>query len=151
MNKNFLIAGLISALALCVVINVWQYQQMQSLQSELRILQLQFEEAVSEYLVSDTHIEVEKGQKFTIILESNPTTGFGWQLAKPLDESIVKFIDSEFRTLATKFPPPPGTGGIEIWTFEAIGVGTTEVFMEYLRPWEDAPPEKEQTFIVIVK
>lgn len=94
---------------------------------------------------------MENGQKFTIILESNPTTGFGWQLTKPLDESIVKFIDSEFRTLATKFPPPPGTGGIEIWTFEAIGVGTTEIFMEYLRPWEDAPPEKEQTFTVIVK
>lgn len=144
MNKNFLIAGLVFALALCVALNVWQYQQIQSLQSELK-------EAASEYLVSDTHIEVENGQKFTIILESNPTTGFGWQLAKPLDESIVKFIDSEFRTLATKFPPPPGTGGIEIWTFEAIGVGTTEIFMEYLRPWEDAPPEKEQTFTVIVK
>lgn len=103
---------------------------------------MDLDEAAPEYLVSDTHIEVENGQKFTIILESNPTTAFGWQLSRPLDESIVKFIDSEYRTLATKFPPPPGTGGIEIWTFEAIGVGTTEIFMEYLRPWEDAPPEK---------
>ena len=114
-------------------------------------LELQLNETVSEYLVSDTHIEVEIGQTFTTILQSNPTTGFGWQLAKPLNESIVKFIDSQFRTLATEFPPPPGTGGIEIWTFEGTGIGTTEIFMEYLRPWEDAPPVKEQTFVVIVK
>lgn len=139
-----MIAGLVFALALFVALNVWQHQQIQSLQSQLK-------ETVSEYLVSDTYFVVEIGQKFTVILESNPTTGFRWQLAKPLDESIVKFIDSEFRTLATKFPPPPGTGGIEIWTFEAVAVGSTEIAMEYVRPWEDAPPAKKQTFVVIAE
>ena len=139
-----MIAGLVFALALFVALNVWQHQQIQSLQSQLK-------ETVSEHLVSDTYFVVEIGQKFTVILESNPTTGFRWQLAKPLDESIVKIIDSEFRTLATKFPPPPGTGGIEIWTFEAVAVGSTEIAMEYVRPWEDAPPAKKQTFVVIAE
>ena len=114
-------------------------------------LELQLNETTSENLISDTHTEVEIGQTFTIILKSNPTTGFGWQLAKPLNEDIVKFIDSQFRTLATEYPPPAGVGGIEIWTFEGMGIGTTEIFMEYLRPWEDAPPVKEQAFVVTVK
>jgi predicted secreted protein/outer membrane murein-binding lipoprotein Lpp len=126
-------------------------EEIKDYESLVNDLELQLNETVSEYIVSDTHIEVEIGQTFTTILESNPTTGFGWQLAKPLNESIVKFIDSQFRTLATEFPPPPGTGGIEIWTFEGTGIGTTEIFMEYLRPWEDAPPVKERTFVVIVK
>ena len=126
-------------------------QEITDYESRVNDLQLQLNETVSEYLVSNTHIEVEIGQQFNIILQSNPTTGFGWQPAKPLNASIVKFIDSEFTTLATKFPPPPGAGGIEVWTFEGMGIGTIEISMQYLRPWEDAPPVKEQTFVVIVK
>ncbi len=29
-----------------------------------------------------------------------------------------------------------GAGGREVWTFEAIETGTTEVRMEYSQPWE---------------
>jgi len=95
--------------------------------------------------------EVEVGKRFSITLESNPTTGYQWQLAKPLDESILKFIDTKYKTLATEFPPPPGTGGIDIWTYEAVGSGTAEICLKYVRPWESFTPAKEQTFEIIVK
>lgn len=95
--------------------------------------------------------EVEVGKQFSITLESNPTTGYQWQLAKPLDESILKFIDTKYKTLATEFPPPPGTGGIDIWTYEAVGSGTAEICLKYVRPWESFTPAKEQTFEIIVK
>ena len=92
------------------------------------------------------------GQRFSIALESNPTTGYRWELARPLDEGILKLVSSEYRTLATTFPPPPGTEGIEIWTFEALERGTAEISLKYVRPWEtDVPPAREQTFVVIAK
>lgn len=95
--------------------------------------------------------EVKVGQRFSITLESNPTTGYSWELAEPLDESILKLVSSEYKTLATTFPPPPGTGGIEIWTFEALDRGTTEISLKYVRPWEtDVPPARERTLVVIV-
>lgn len=35
-------------------------------------------------------IEVLVGQAFSLTLESNPSTGYHWQLAQPVDETIVK-------------------------------------------------------------
>jgi len=95
---------------------------------------------------NDRSIEVKTSEKFNITLGSNPSTGYRWQLAKPLDETIIKFINSEYKIISNE----DGAWQKEIWTFEAVGVGTTEIFMEYLRPWEDAPPIYEQNFTVVV-
>jgi inhibitor of cysteine peptidase len=102
----------------------------------------------------DETIEVEAGLDFAIILESNPTTGYSWQLAEPLDEDIVELVSSEFE----KKTPAEGEGeivgapGEEVWTFEAIGEGETEIKLEYVRPWEtDVAPEETETFTVDVK
>ncbi len=101
----------------------------------------------------DETIEVEVGLEFAIVLESNPTTGYSWQLAEPLDEDIVELVSSEFE----KKTPEEGEGeivgapGEEVWTFEAIGEGETEIKLEYVRPWEtDVAPEETETFTVNV-
>jgi inhibitor of cysteine peptidase len=94
-------------------------------------------------------LEAKVGQEFTITLESNATTGYQWQLAKPLDESMVKLVGSEY-----KAPQDGrvGQGGEEIWTFKAMGTGKTEVAMKYVRSWEkDVQPAEERTFTVTVK
>ena len=96
---------------------------------------------------SETHKKV--GEIFELGLESNPTTGYQWQLAQPLNEDIVMLINSEY------FPPEGelvGAGGKEIWTFETVGPGTVEISFKYIRPWEvDVPVEKEQSFVIIVE
>lgn len=33
-------------------------------------------------------IEVDVGQEFALLLESDPSTAFRWQIAQPLDETI---------------------------------------------------------------
>lgn len=94
-------------------------------------------------------LEAKVGQEFTITLESNATTGYQWQLAKPLDESVVKLVGSEY-----KAPQDGrvGQGGEEVWAFKAMGTGKTEVAMKYVRPWEkDVQPVEERTFTVTVK
>lgn len=47
---------------------------------------------------------------------------------------------------------PPGIGGEEVWTFKAVGKGTTELSLEYGRSWEEGvEPAKTFTLTVIVK
>jgi len=76
--------------------------------------------------------EVEIGDKITVELCSNRTTGFEWGYEMTV-ENVVKEEDHDFE------PPEgdvPGAAGIEVWTFEAFEKGTTEVLMEYSQPWE---------------
>ena len=94
-------------------------------------------------------IEVDVGQEFALVLGSNPSTGYRWQFAEPLDEAVLAFVGSEYR------PPeanPIGAGGPEIWTFRAVGRGATTISLKYIRPWEtDVPPARTATFPVVVR
>lgn len=72
------------------------------------------------------------GDKITIKLSSNPTTGFKWEY-KTTVENIIKEEDHHFQEPKGNVV---GAAGIEVWTFEAVGKGTTEIQMEYSRPWE---------------
>lgn len=76
--------------------------------------------------------EVEVGDKITVELCSNRTAGFEWDYEMTV-ENVLKEEDHDFEE-----PEGDGTGaaGIEVWTFEAVEKGTTEVRMEYSQPWE---------------
>jgi inhibitor of cysteine peptidase len=94
-------------------------------------------------------IEVEVGQEFAIILRSNPTTGYHWQLAGLSDEEIVKLVRSEYKGPEAELV---GTGGEEVWAFQAISQDETVVSLEYVRPWEkDVPPAEARSFTVLVR
>ena len=94
-------------------------------------------------------IEAKIGEKFKIALDSNQTTGYQWELSEPLDESVVKLIGSEY--ISDK-PITAGSGGVEVWTFEAVGEGETEISMAYVRSWEkDVEPAQSKTLKVTVK
>jgi predicted secreted protein len=93
-------------------------------------------------------IQVISGQDFTLAVASNRTTGYQWQLARPLDEAMVRFTRSQYRDVATG---RPGAGGEELWTFQAVGQGQAQITMQYVRPWERrAAPVKQMTFVVVV-
>lgn len=93
-------------------------------------------------------IEVAVGSDFSITLASNPTTGYRWELAEPLDETLIKLVDSEYKAPRTKLA---GAGGREVWTFKGIGQGHGVIELKYVRPWEkDAPPGKTAEFAVRV-
>jgi predicted secreted protein len=93
--------------------------------------------------------EVKPGKRFKITVESNRSTGYQWRLARPLDQKVVKLIGSGYRSPEVKLP---GAGGKEIWTFEAVAPGRTEIAMQYVRPWEKGvPPARTAKFAVVVK
>ena len=101
----------------------------------------------------DVKIEATAGKEFTITLDSNRTTGFGWQLAKPLDETIVKSVKNDYQN-APQNPdktPRVGAPGKEVWTFKALKSGKTTIEFKYVRPWEkDKDPAETKSVPVVV-
>lgn len=94
-------------------------------------------------------VRVVAGEEFKIKLESNPTTGYKWELGKPLNRYYVRFLSS-------KYVPPEkqyvGAPGDEIWTFRSRVKGKTKIHFKYIRPWEkNAPPARTKTFKVIIE
>lgn len=101
------------------------------------------------YTSEDTLIRASVGVEFTIILDSNPTTGYSWDFSSPPDERIIKLIDDTFQPPITRLK---GAGGKQLWTFSPMGEGETTISLKYVRPWEkDTPPVRTKTFTVIVE
>ena len=96
-------------------------------------------------------LHLDKGDTFTVLLVSNPTTGYLWKFGAPLfDETVMilrgdKYIrpDDQLRT---------GVPGKRSLTFLAEGSGRTGLKLVYVRPWEkNQPPAREFNIMVIVK
>ncbi len=104
--------------------------------------------AVREYTSAATDITVKQGERFTIALDGNRTTGYQWQLAQPLDTAIVTLIGSSYQPAGNV----PGAGGREVLTFQTQGKGSATIDLEYVRPWEKGTPaDKTSRFRVTVE
>ena len=71
----------------------------------------------------------------TVILCSNPTTGFQWSESPEIsDPTVLQQVDH-------KFAPPEeknieGAAGKEIFTFKTLKKGVSTIHFDYSRPWE---------------
>ncbi len=101
------------------------------------------------YTAQDSSIQAAVGQEFTIILDSNPTTGYSWEFSSPPDEQIIELIDSSFQPPRTRLK---GAGGKQLWIFRAAASGQTTISLKYIRPWEKGiPPVRTASFAVVVE
>jgi predicted secreted protein len=92
---------------------------------------------------------VKPGREFSLTLAVNPSTGYGWTVAGPLEQSVVKQIRTEYRHPSAK---APGAGGAEILRFKAVGKGKTVISLSYARPWEQGgEPARRVAFVIIVQ
>jgi inhibitor of cysteine peptidase len=89
---------------------------------------------------------VRPGEKFTIELQSNPSTGYRWHLLY-FDKSILNLISSEF---ATKPTNQIGTAGIQRFNFEATKKGTTSIKLIYKRSWESETVKSNEFFVNVI-
>jgi len=106
-------------------------------------------EKVREFTDPSRTIQVTAGETFSIVLDSNPTTGYGWQRQDESGNGVVAFRGSRF------VAPPKnlvGAGGREHITFSATAQGTQKLTFHYLRPWErNTEPAKTIVFTVLVR
>jgi inhibitor of cysteine peptidase len=87
---------------------------------------------------------VKKGQEFTIILESNPTTGYQW--IPTFNTSMINLVSHNFQPSTTKLMGSPGT---DTFKFKATNQGTESLKMIYKRTWEKEFV-KEKVFVIKV-
>ena len=80
-------------------------------------------------------IEVEVDQTLVISLESNPTTGFSWELIEFEDPILQSMGEAEFQPSESN--EVVGAGGTEIFRFKTVGKGQTTLTLVYRRPWEE--------------
>jgi inhibitor of cysteine peptidase len=95
-------------------------------------------------------MRVPLGKIITIALDTNPTTGFSWQLASISDKNVLEFVKKEFSPFEGK--KPVGSGGIENWSFKTLKIGQVVIVLEYIRTWEkNVPAAKREEFSIFVK
>lgn len=82
------------------------------------------------YGKNDDVIKTKVGEKFTIELEGNPTTGFQWLEHENTEN--VKLIDRDVK----RVPNEIGGSNVEVLTFETIGEGVSKVRLDYKQAWE---------------
>ncbi len=94
-------------------------------------------------------MRVPSGKIITIPLETNPATGFSWQLIKISDKMVLEFIKKEYIANSGKLV---GSGGTENWIFKTLKNGKAIIVLEYRRPWEkNLPAQKREEFNVFVE
>jgi predicted secreted protein len=81
---------------------------------------------------------------FTIVVESNPTTGYSW--SAKFDASRLRLKSSSYERPAE---PRPGAGGKQVFVLVPLKEGRTEVVLQYRRPWEKAPV-KTRSYEILV-
>jgi inhibitor of cysteine peptidase len=94
------------------------------------------------------NLEASAGNEFKIIIESNPSTGYHWELVGELDGDILEFVSRDYRASE---PVIPGSGGMDVWTFKALSAGETTITLGYYPPAPGEPAGQEVTFTVLVR
>jgi len=91
-------------------------------------------------------IRLNLGDEFVIMLPSNRTTGYQWQIDRPLDGNKIKQMGLVYVPDKTGMV---GSGGKEEWKFKARGPGKSKVSFKYVKPWEkNVPPADKKVFDV---
>ena len=72
-----------------------------------------------------------------LTLESNPTTGYSWQVMEINNTVLVQDGEPEYKSDGQNIP---GAGGTETFHFKTIGTGEATLVLGYMRPWESVPP-----------
>ena len=102
-----------------------------------------------------TSVDLTEGQVLVISLDSNPATGYRWEIAEA-DPALLRQVRApEYQPspllLQAGAQPAPILGAPEVTLlrFEAIAPGQSQLRLVYRRPWENKPPA--QTFTLQVR
>ncbi len=122
---------------------------MKALFSRLIALIMSFLMTVFPFLrpeVSDKLFTVNE-DTLTVKLNSNPSTGYKWEVTWADDEVLTK-TDEFYTTDAA--PGVSGAGGIQSFVFKAVAPGNTTLIFKYQRSWEDIEPEETVWLFCVV-
>jgi len=98
-----------------------------------------------------SQVELTSGQVLEVTLESNPTTGYSWEVSEVDETVLTQLGEAEFRQAPAEGEPVTGAGGTETFRF-ASATGETTLTLVYHRPWEkDVEPLETFSVQVVVR
>ncbi|MBC8262651.1 MAG: protease inhibitor I42 family protein, partial [Anaerolineales bacterium] len=90
--------------------------------------------------------ELGKDQTLVISLESNPSTGYSWQVAEMNQDLLHQVGETEFEQMS----PLLGAPEKQILRFKAVGAGQSTLKLFYHRPWEKGVEPASEFSIQVV-
>jgi inhibitor of cysteine peptidase len=98
--------------------------------------------------VNDGRVELFAGQTLVVALESNFSTGYGWEIIS-LDRNALRPLGDPVYTSPLG---QPGASGRQLFRFEPLAQAETVLTLAYRRPWEQgSAPANTFTLAVINK
>jgi len=79
-----------------------------------------------------SEVSLDVGDRLDVELESNPTTGFSWEL-DPLPDGL-QLVSSDFDEPAGSLV---GAAGTQVFVFDVVGPGNGILRFEYVRVFDD--------------
>jgi inhibitor of cysteine peptidase len=84
-----------------------------------------------------SEVNVETGDTFEVRLESNPSTGYAWEVADTATEAFLDLLSRGYEEPTQE--NLVGAPGTEVFEFEAVETGAGILRLEYIRSFEDLP------------
>ena len=104
---------------------------------------------VKTYTDSGQSIDIAVNREFAIVLGSNPTTGFNWQLTH--DSTMLELVEKKYIPGKEAKAGLIGAGGADYFRFRTLRTGETEVTLVYRQLWEGGETSDTKTFTINVK
>jgi inhibitor of cysteine peptidase len=92
-------------------------------------------------LTADRENTIKRGQKFTVTLEENASTGYAWRYT--IEANAINLINVETMNLV-------GAPTQKMWNFTANKKGTYKIKFTYARPWEKTDSDKTVEYTINV-
>ncbi|MBO7409774.1 MAG: protease inhibitor I42 family protein [Candidatus Methanomethylophilaceae archaeon] len=90
-----------------------------------------------------TKASIKIGETFEWKLESNPSTGYSWQI-RNVEEGIT--VESDFITKSDLCGAP----GVQVLKIKSELAGTFTLLADYARPWENCEPLETKELVLDV-
>lgn len=96
-------------------------------------------------------VYLKPGQVVVVTLESNPSTGYQWEVSAVDTEVLQQMGKAEFLSSVSTGKQIVGAGGMERFRFKALKVAESSLKLIYHRPWEkEAEPAGNFLIQIIV-
>ena len=87
------------------------------------------------------------GEKCTVRLTENITTGYSWSY-RIEKADVISLVSDEYTAPDTGLTGAPGT---HEWTLKAQKPGQSKITFEYSRSWENVKPDETQVYTIKVE
>lgn len=91
-------------------------------------------------------VEVQVGQRLTLELRANFSTGYSWQVVSPGEPVIDQLGEPSFTADSHRV----GAGGTLHYELRAHQAGTAELKLVYVRPWEKGVRPADSFAVTVV-